>query len=420
MRVLLHVQHLTGVGHFVRADRIARALAADDGHEVLMLDGGRAVPRPPPGPASGERLRLLPLARICRGRDGALAALEGGTLAAAMGERGRQLDEAVRAFEPDVLLVEHFPFGKWELADEIDGLIRAVRAARPGVLVVTSLRDIPNERRHEGASAGEHGRRVVARLVRDFDAVLVHTDPRFIRWQDQLPSVAALDLPVHTTGIVAPGPATGACAVDERGDVVLSVGGGANADGFLASGVQAWRRLRASGGGGALGLSVHPGLPVDDGEAHQFEAGGADIGARDADTGAGTVSLHRFETGFAARLRGAELSVSRAGYNTCADVLRAGCRAVLVPDPRMADQCRRAARFAELGLAVVVEDVGGPALAESLAVAMASALGRPRPHHDFDLDGAQGTRRALERLTGQETAGSVASPGAPMHGAGRG
>ena len=41
MKVLIYAQHLSGVGHRVRALELARALA--ERHEVALVDGGRHV-----------------------------------------------------------------------------------------------------------------------------------------------------------------------------------------------------------------------------------------------------------------------------------------------------------------------------------------------------------------------------------------
>ena len=86
-------------------------------------------------------------------------------------------------------------------------------------------------------------------------------------------------------------------------------------------------------------------------------------------------------------LQRADVSVSRAGYNTSTNLLETRVRAVLVPDPRMSDQAFRARRLADCGVAEVVEEAA--ASPERLAEALCAAAARPRPQHDFDLDGAR-------------------------------
>ena len=122
--VLIYAQHLSGVGHFVRMHELGRALAAR--HAVWMTDGGREVVR-----RSHGDLRLLALPRIER-RGAGLAALEAGASPEQALQRRREaLAEAVGQLRPAVLVIEHFPFSKWELRAEIEALIAAARSARP-------------------------------------------------------------------------------------------------------------------------------------------------------------------------------------------------------------------------------------------------------------------------------------------------
>jgi len=109
------------------------------------------------------------------------------------------------------------------------------------------------------------------------------------------------------------------------------------------------------------------------------------------------VEVRPFSHDFTAWLETAALSISRCGYNTSTALLRSRVPAVVVPARRIADQSMRAGLLSDRGLAVAVEgdrdtDVG------ALRAAMEAALEGPRPTHDFDLDGARATRRALEDL----------------------
>ena len=121
MQVLCYAQHLTGVGHFVRMHTIAAALAAR--HDVHLVEGGRPFPRPA---FDAEPARVsLPVLR--RGAQGALDALDGGSVTAIVAERTEQLANAVAELRTDVLLVDHYPFSKWELSEEIEGAARMAK-----------------------------------------------------------------------------------------------------------------------------------------------------------------------------------------------------------------------------------------------------------------------------------------------------
>ena len=379
MRVLCYAQHLTGVGHFVRMAAIARGLA--DGHEVLLVDGGHPVPRAEEGPP-----RLV-LPALHRGAAG-LAAVDG-PLADAFAERGRRLAHGIAELRPDVVLIDHYPFSKWELEAEILALVAAARRVDPRVLVLCSLRDIAPKTSHERPTGGRsYEAEVAARLAATFDGVLVHADPAFTRFEEHFAAEGPLPVPIHYTGFVA---------TDERSEgvahavppyAVLSCGGGVRGLPFLLAAMRAFDRAAADGIVGVLRLRVYPGL---------FATAEEEAALRAAATPA--IALVRFTPDFGRVLGASALSISRAGYNTTVQLLHARVPAVVVPDPRMSDQPPRARRLSARGLATVVE--GDPPDADALVAAIGEALVRPRAVHNLDLGGVAGTRAVVERLVAE-------------------
>lgn len=375
MRILCHGQALSGVGHFVRMHAIASGLSA--AHEVHLVEGGRPVPvgRAPVAPAR------IPLPRLARvdGRVHALGA-DGSDAEPVLAERALSLAEAAARIRPDVVLVDHHPFGKWELDAEIAALAAAAHRARPGARVVCSLRDIAPHGRFEALPRADFEAGVLARLAAHFDAVWVHADPAFARLEQHFERAGELPVPVRYTGFVSPAPA--APAAGGAGPyAVLSCGGGAGSLPFLLAAIAAFRRLRAAGAIAPLALEVFAGAFAGQPELETL---------REAAAG-GPVSLCPFSPEFAGRLAASALSISRAGYNTTALLLRAGVPAVVVPDPAMSDQGPRARRLAELGLATLATGD-----ADALAAAIETALARPPARHGFDLDGVAGTRALVE------------------------
>jgi predicted glycosyltransferase len=376
VRILCHAQHLSGIGHFVRMHAIAHGLAA--AHEVHLVDGGRPVPR-----GDGARgLQRLELPRLARS-EGALRADCADALGAVLAERARRLAAAARRIRPDAVLVDHYPFSKWELEPEIAAAVEAARRARPGVRVLCSLRDVVRRTRFEDVTQERFEASVLERLDRHFDAILVHADPAFTRLEEHFVRAAELPVPVHYTGFVrevcgAGGPEAGAPFA------VLSCGGGARSLPFLLTAIEAFRRLAAVGASRGMELHVFPGPspPEPESEALRAAARG------------GPIRLREFSPDFGRWLAASELSISRAGYNTTVQLLAAGTRAVVVPDPGMSDQVYRARRLAQLGLAV---DGGEGEDADALAAALEWALARPRPRpHGLGLEGVAGTRALLE------------------------
>ena len=107
------------------------------------------------------------------------------------------------------------------------------------------------------------------------------------------------------------------------------------------------------------------------------------------------ISFACFLPDLPARLKTARLSVSQAGYNTVADILSAGCHAVLVPyaSGGETEQTQRAGLMQARRLACVVmeEGLGGPALARG----MDKALDLPTKMAAIDLEGARRTAEIL-------------------------
>src|SRR5262249_7318213 len=145
-------------------------------------------------------------------------------LDAAVHERRRALVlEAFEAVQPDVVLMESYPFGRRAFWAELDALIAAARTLRAPVLV--SIRDILVAKDNPARYA-----EIAAHIRRDIDAVLVHGDPRLVPLEASFPAAAEIADKVRYTGYVT-GPQSGAPAADwsavGRGEVLVSAGGGA-------------------------------------------------------------------------------------------------------------------------------------------------------------------------------------------------
>jgi predicted glycosyltransferase len=406
-RIVLYSQSLSGAGHFVQTYEIARALAS--AHDVYLVDGGRPIPRAP----ARHPMSRLPLPRLYRAQ-GALAPVDRDqSLAAIMEERRRALRAGVERICPDVLLIEHFPFSKWELEDEIVRLIGDARVARPEVKVVCSLRDIPPGSVDRPLSA-EYQDYVRRTLEQHFDLLLVHSDPRFIRLEDHIPWAPAIPIPLVYSGYVSEKLEGQGTETREpgagNGHVIVSTGG-ASRLALLGDTIEAWRQLERRGaiGGRRLIVFLPPFARPD--ELDGLARAGNGHAARN-----GSIRLEPFTADFLPWMAGADLSISQAGYNTCANVLETRARSILVPNPSMYDQPPRARRLAERGLTRALD--AARLDADGLAAAILAALSGPPPVHDLDLDGARRTREALEQLV--DGCGSSADDKTPTPAADRG
>jgi predicted glycosyltransferase len=377
-RVLFYVQHLQGVGHVFRAGRIARALVGH-GFAVDLAYGGEPIPD---FDIPGADIHYLPPVRAGGEIFNRLEDAEGNPVDEAYKQRRR--DMLLALFEragPDIVVTEAFPFGRRQMRFELLPLIERAKARARPPLLVASVRDILQEN-----AKAYKDREAVDLLRRHFDRVLVHADPGLVRLEHSFPLTGEIAGMLLYTGIVAPEaprPHDG-----QPFDVVVSVGGGALGHRLLMASAAAKRRssMRDRRWLIVTGLKFAP--------EHQSELAGLVDG---------DVTVRDFLPDLGAVLARAQLSISRVGYNTVADICRAGCRAIVVPlsDGIETEQIRRAELLAAGGLAEAIgHDEETP---EAITAAIDRAMARPAPDRGaLNLEGAATTARILSRLLAKE------------------
>jgi predicted glycosyltransferase len=379
-RVLFYVQHLVGVGHVFRATRIVRGLRSQ-GVEVDLVFGGVPIPDLD---IADARIHYLPPVRAGLEVFNRLEDGQGNPVDEAYKDRRR--DMLLDIFEkarPDVVVTEAFPFGRRQMRFELLPLMEAAQARVPRPAIVASVRDILQE-----SAKPERDREVVDLINRYFDRVLVHGDPGFVRIEQSFPHGGEIAGKLLYTGIVAPEPPVAATG-DEAFDVVLSVGGGAFGHRLLLAALKA-RKLSVLADARWVVLT---GLAATAGQRAELET------LVDCN-----VVFERFIPNLPARLAAAKLSISRAGYNTTADIYTAGCRSVMVPlsDGIETEQIMRAGLIDRKGLGIVVshEDETPQAIAAAIDRAMAG----PVPDRSMlDIGGAAKAARMLAAMARGET-----------------
>jgi predicted glycosyltransferase len=372
-RVFIWVQHLLGIGHLMRAAHIARHLAAQ-GWTVSIASGGAEWPGLDLGAA---RLHQLPPVRAADAAFSALVELDGRPLSEAF--KALRRDLLLRLFvqaEPDVLILEHFPFGRAQLRFELDTLLAtaAGSAARP--LIFASVRDILVARRPLREAE------TVAAVERGFDAVLVHGDPALVPLEASFDSAPRIASKLVYTGYVGGGaPAPEPPPGDGEEEIIVSAGGGAVGGRIAEAAVAAaasmphvrrWRILIGANAGPDLLQKLKARAPS-------------------------WVVVEPARPDFRGLLARSAVSVSQAGYNTVVDVLAAAARAVLIPfaAERETEQTLRAERLARRGLARVLPEAS--LTPDRLAAFVAEALAMPRPAGRIKTDGEAETERILAK-----------------------
>ncbi len=413
-RIAFYSQHFIGVGHHFRNRQIVNELVKT--RDVSFIDGGRPIPEAD----LDERIARIPLPSLRAGAQGIEPVDAQGDLQTVMHERQIRLSEAIEQIRPDVLCIEFFPFSRWSLKSEILNAIVALNQIKPGANVVCSLRDIPTRAKrdvlqpaiahaqprdgdamrfyavpfggihHEQLSFNRrYYEEVVPILNLYFDAVLVHGDPKFSRLEEHFPWVADIGIPVVYTGFVSE--KLEDASRPERAPnryVLVSAGGGAEGVAIAAPCIEAWKQLDANNARDGREMVIFAGAFIDD---THFDA------LREL-CGDGPFRLERFTSNFLAWMKHADLSISRAGYNTCMNVLETQMPSILVPSIAMDDQEFRAQRLMDLGIARAIHP--DHLSVTKMAKAIEDMLESSVPEHHLALDGAEQTRKFIESLVG--------------------
>jgi predicted glycosyltransferase len=380
MRIIFYCQYVLGMGHFFRSLQIARALSD---HEVWLVVGGQKVAADLPGHV---RLMRLPVLYMDEKFTTLMSGEEGQSVDRVQARREKILLDLLGEIRPDLFLVELYPFGRTIFQTELDPLLEKIGSGVFGnVRRVCSLRDVLVEKRDPVA----YEQRVLGKLNRYFDLLLIHSDGDFLRLDETFNRVGDIAIPVYYTGFVTRSPAPGAadlirkkCGVGHRERlIVASAGGGRTGFKMLKSVVAACRTLSGAHG---VHLQVFTGPFIDKEEFEELAS----------DTGPG-ISVRRFTKHLLDYLDAADLSISMAGYNTCMDLLVVQVPALVYPYTRQQEQPIRAEKIRHLlPMKVIGEDDLGKGPMQKHILDML-ARSRPSAPLALDLKGAAHTARFL-------------------------
>ncbi|MFP8967459.1 glycosyltransferase family protein [Pokkaliibacter sp. CJK22405] len=372
MKVLFYVQHLLGIGHVKRAALVAQGMKSA-GLEVVVIQGGESVAQ---ADFSGVRVESLPALRAADASFSGLVDAEGNPADDAFkAKRTEQLLALFAAEQPDALLIESYPFGRGQLRFELEPLLKAAVATSPKPLILSSVRDILQQR----SEAKEQ--KTLDRLGKYFDAVLVHGQADFIPLENSFLATPQLPVPHYYTGYVADQSAVETSA--GQGEVIVSAGGGAVGFAIMDAAIRAkpltslkdhrWRVL------------IGPNLPAAERERLEALADSC-------------VIIEPVRNDFRGLLAHAALSISQGGYNTLMDILLTRVPSLIVPfeGTGETEQITRTRALAGLGrLSWVAESSLTP---ESMAQAIEEALQQEANHLPLDIDGARTTGEIILRL----------------------
>ena len=374
--LLFYFLHLLGVGHVYRAKRLIEGFT-NAGISVDVIYGGVPIPGIN---FDVNSINYLPPIRAGDNAYSFYLDDDGNKLDTTYQEHRRtELLNIFESLNPDLILTEAFPFGRRMVRKELLAFFNAAAARQRPPLIVSSVRDILQERKKSGRA--EETRDLVHQY---FDHVLVHSDPEIIRLNETFPLAFEVDDKLTYTGFVVPKPTTKKPDIKQF-DIIVSAGGGAFGGGLMESAM----KVAIDQSDYQWCLTTGPNLPTD-------------ISKKLHKSAPPYVSVVPRLENLAAHISKAKISISQCGYNTAMDVLSVHSEsstkqfgAVFVPydTEGQSEQLRRAELLERAGYGISLpESKLSPA---SLLASMTEARKLPPVNRKINFDGVDNSAKFI-------------------------
>ena len=374
--LLYYCQCVDGVSGLIRAFTIANRLT--DRFRVVVLNGGL----PPAGTNVPGNIGFIQLPSRTANTDsnddspGARPAMQD-QLAA----RREMILENYAQLRPQVLLLESFPFGQSTIADDLMPLVESARHSlfdQP--LIICSVIDIlPGGRQeYEG-----HDEETTTLLEKYVDALIVHSDPNFARFEEFFQPRNALTTPVYHSGFVVRdrGPLPQADRREKR--ILVSAGCGIHGEALFKAAAEAHRLIWDVD---QLPMTIVSGCRFPEHEWENLQKIAQDRHG---------LELKRSVPDLGAEFGKVCWAVSQCEYNAAVDVMATGVSALLMPGTGdgQSDQIDRLQRMSHWQAArtLMPRHLNGATLANSIY----QLIKFEPAATSFNLDGAEITANII-------------------------
>ena len=289
-------------------------------------------------------------------------------------------------YQPEVLVIELFPFGRKKFTPELVPLLEKAKAM--GTKLVCSLRDIVVRKKDQK----EHEEKVCQLINRYFDSVLIHGDRNFIPLETSFSRVNDLNCDLFYTGYVVEQPPEPEIANNHFFPMILvSVGGGRFGHELIDGVIRAAPILQHKI---PHHIQVFTGAFAPEDKLSRWQA----IAEKQPN-----LTVERYTPELLSYMQQANLSISMSGYNTTMNILMTGVRAMMLPFNGNGDreQTMRVQKLEQLGIvkAISTDSLQPEILAEHI---IAYLNEQPNPPN-FDFEGVAKTAAYLRKLV-QESA----------------
>ena len=367
-KVLVYCQYLLGIGHVKRCSLIVQAMSAH-GFQVHVALGGAPVEHI--SFADAQLYYLTPV-RAADENFSALVHIDGRAFSEQdKNKRCAELLALAHSIDPDVLIVETYPFGRRAMRFELKPLLQWAAKQSPKPLVVGSIRDILQRRR------ADREQESLELAQQYFDKVWVHGDQNIVPLEASFPLANKLADKLSYTGYVTPNKPI---ASSERAGILVSAGGGASGRDLMLTALNLFKSGYAKDSNWTFTTGPH----LDTATSELLQS------IQDP-----RLTVFTFIENLCEHMSQCKVSISMAGYNTTMDVLQSGVAAVMVPfiGSDESEQLQRTQLLQEMSRVTCLTT--GQLSVENLARATDHAMAQPIEGLDINLDGANTAAKLL-------------------------
>jgi predicted glycosyltransferase len=378
-KVMFYCQHILGMGHLIRSVEIVRGLIPD--FKICFINGGQVIPEfefPPEIevvniPAiktDSEFTELTPV-------DDSLTMTELETI------RTNVLLSVCDRFQPDILIIELFPFGRRRFSFELIPLME--KAKTMGTKIVSSVRDIVVTKQEQQ----RHEEKVCRLINKYFDMLLIHGDPNFIKLNLSFSRIDDLNCPVHYTGYVVQ-PIPQPQPINKQPLILVSVGGGRFGHDLLECVANTAPILKDK-------IPHH--LQVFTGA---FSPDKVLVKLQQITKNLDNITVERYTPNLLNYMQQADLSIGMSGYNTTMNILSTGVKAMMMAFQGNNDkeQETRLKKLDSLGRVKMIQPQD--LQPEIFAQQIIDYLEQTHNNIKLDLNGVNNTRYYLKQLTSKQ------------------
>jgi predicted glycosyltransferase len=388
-KLMFYCQHILGMGHLVRSMEIVRGLIPE--FQICFINGGEII-KEFPFPADVEVINLPAIKT-----DSEFQALEvvdtSLTLAEVQEIRKNQLLEIFDKFQPDIFMIELFPFGRGKFSFELIPLLEQVKASKKAIKVVSSLRDIVVTK----TNRIKYEEKVCNLMNKYFDLLLVHGDPKFYPLEETFTRLKDIKCEINYTGfVVQESPVNPVLTTEDKAIIesekpliLVSVGGGRFGHELIDCIIETAPILEQKI---PHHIQVFTGPFIPEEKLNNWQNLVANTN---------NISVSRYTPNLLSYMQKADLSISMSGYNTTLNIMTTGVRAMILPFTGNDDQEQqmRAEKLEQLGVVKMIQPQElNP---EIFAAEIINYLKKDHNTINFDFNGVENTTSLLKQLIPQ-------------------